>query len=70
MPDQIGVGVGIAAFDNSALSILDTPTYTKHWNIGPQQLVYNSELEGVTTAIEYTSFVAIFGDYFDIYSDN
>ncbi len=52
------------------MNIPDTPTYTKHWNIGPQQLVYNGELEGVTTAIEYASSVAVFRDYFDIYSDN
>jgi ribonuclease HI len=70
LPDQIGVGVGIAAFDNSALYIPETPTYTKHWNIGPQQLVYNGELDGVTTAIEYASSIAAFGDHFDIYSDN
>jgi hypothetical protein len=70
LPDQIGVGVGIAAFDNSALIVPETPIYTKHWNIGPQQLVYNRELDGVTTAIEYASSIAAFGDYFDIYSDN
>jgi hypothetical protein len=43
---------------------------TNYWNIGPQQLVYNGELDGVTTAIEYASSIAAFGDHFDIYPDN
>jgi ribonuclease HI len=65
LPDQIGIGVGIAAFDKT-----DIPLFTDRWNIGPQQLVYNGELEGVTAAIEYASTIATQGEHFDIYSDN
>jgi len=32
--------------------------------------VYNGELDGITSAIEYASNIASPGDYFDIYSDN
>ena len=39
-------------------------------NVGPQELVYNGELQGVTTAIEYASKIAKPGLHFHIYSDN
>ncbi|RAL60832.1 hypothetical protein DID88_010157 [Monilinia fructigena] len=39
-------------------------------NIGPNQLVYNGELCGVTKAIEYASSIACSGQKFKIYSDN
>ena len=32
--------------------------------------MYNGELDGITSAIEYASNIASPGDYFDIYSDN
>jgi hypothetical protein len=39
-------------------------------NIGDQELVYNGELQGVTTAIEYANKIAKPGLQFHIYSDN
>jgi len=39
-------------------------------NIGDQELVYNGELQGITTAIEYASQIAKPGLQFHIYSDN
>jgi ribonuclease HI len=70
LPNQTGIGVGIAVFDNSAINIPDTPVFINKWNIGSEQLVYNGELDGITSAIEHASTIASFGDHFDIYSDN
>ena len=39
-------------------------------NLGPAQLVYNRELEGITLATEYASLVAKPGQCYYIYSDN
>lgn len=39
-------------------------------NIGPGNLVYNGELEGVTLAVEYAARIAKPGLNFHIYADN
>jgi hypothetical protein len=44
--------------------------YQSSSNLGPDQLVYNGELEGVTLATEYAGSVARSGQQFHIYSDN
>ena len=45
-------------------------THQESTNIGPSQLVYNSELEGITKGIKYASSRAKLGQYFHIYSNN
>ncbi|RAL60377.1 hypothetical protein DID88_000153 [Monilinia fructigena] len=52
------------------ISPLPSPTHLVLGNIGPNQLVYNGELCGVTKAIEYASSIACSGQKFKIYSDN
>ena len=66
MPRQIGIGSGFVVFQNTPI----TPIFSDHWNIGDQQLVYNGELDGITTTVEYASKIASPGVYFNIYSDN
>ena len=66
IPGGLGVGVGLVAYRNQPR----TPEYTKCWNLGSRQIVYNGELEGITRAVEYASIVAQLGDQVDIYSDN
>ena len=39
-------------------------------NLGSSELVYNSELEAITRAIEYTSSIAKEGDLIIVYLDN
>jgi hypothetical protein len=56
------------------MAVFSPPSATVHHqkmiNIGPQELVYNGELQGVATAIEYASKIAKPGLHFHIYSDN
>ena len=66
MPRQTGIGSGFVVFQNTLI----TPIFSDHWNIGDQQLVYNRELNGITTAVEYASKIASPGVHFIIYSDN
>jgi ribonuclease HI len=66
LPEQTGIGAGFTVFENTPIN----PIYSKSWNIGDQQIVYNGELEGITRAIEYASNIASSGDHFNIYSDN
>ncbi|RAL63918.1 hypothetical protein DID88_003106 [Monilinia fructigena] len=61
----IGIGVGIVAIQSN-----NRIRYQERSNIGPNQLVYNGELCGVTKAIEYASSIACSGQKFKIYSDN
>lgn len=66
IPEQTGIGAGFIVFENTPTS----PIYSKDWNIGNQQIVYNGELDGITKASEYASSRARPGDQFNIYSDN
>ncbi|EDN93481.1 hypothetical protein SS1G_09348 [Sclerotinia sclerotiorum 1980 UF-70] len=63
--EGIGVGVGIVIIlPNGRIS------YQEIINIGVNQFVYNSELLGVTKAIEYANSITQRGNKFKIYSDN
>ena len=66
MPKEIGVGSSFVIYEN----IPEIPIFTDQWNLGDQQLVYNGELDAITTAVEYASKIATLGDHFNIYSDN
>lgn len=61
-----GIGIGMAVFSPPSATI----HHQKMINIGDQELVYNGELHGVTTAIEYANKIAKPGLQFHIYSDN
>jgi hypothetical protein len=62
------IGVGIISYE------LDQPKpiirNQKLRNLGQEQLVYNSELEGTTLAIEYISRIAEKHKHYTVYSDN
>lgn len=65
-PESTGIGVGLA--------ITSPPSEWIHReiqvNIGPDNLVYNGELEGTTRAIEQAAKIAKKGLHFHIFSDN
>ena len=65
-----GKGIGIGLVAKSFIKGPSTTTYETILNIGLGQLVYNSELEGATLAIEYANSIATRGQDFQIYSDN
>jgi hypothetical protein len=56
MEEGKGIGVGVIVYDHSDWD--KTKVYQENLNIGPSQLVYNGELEGVTRAIEHASKTA------------
>ena len=64
IPDKEGLGVGLAIYKNQKL------IYSKSWNIGPKQLVYNGELEGLVKATEVLSTLAYQGANMKVFSDN
>ena len=64
MPDKDGLGVGLAIYKNQEL------IYSKSWNLGPKQLVYNGELEGLVKATEVLSTIAYLGASIKVFSDN
>ena len=68
LPEATGIGIGLALFGNN--SPITRPLYTQSYNLGPEQLVYNGELEGVTQAAELASRIAKPGQVFRIYTDN
>jgi hypothetical protein len=55
------IGVGLVAFSNTA-----KPVFQDKANLGPCQLVYNGELEGITQAIKCVSHIAKPGQEFRI----
>ena len=59
-----GIGVGVAFYQGASLIAQEKA------NIGPNQLVYNGELEGITLGLEKA--VNIVDDYLEVrvYADN
>ena len=62
-------GFSFAVYKHNIPYIPVEPSYTEYWNIG-NSIVYNSELETVTTALEYASDIAKEGVYFNVFIDN
>lgn len=64
----IGIGVGVAAYSQTPSE--ETLLAQKSINIGPNQLVYNGELEGATLALEIGSRLAQPGQTIKVHVDN
>ena len=56
--------MGLAIYKNQEL------IYSRSWNLGPKQLVYNGELEGLVKATEVLSTIAYSGASIKVFSDN
>src|ERR1700710_1175653 len=64
------IGLSFAVYKHNTPYIPVEPIYTEYWNIGDNSIVYNSELEAVTRALEYTSDIAKEEIHFNIFSNN
>jgi len=65
-----GIGIGLAVFDHRVPYIPEVPVYSESRNIGPNSIVYNGELGGITRALEYATTMAEQGVKFKVCSDN
>jgi ribonuclease HI len=70
MPEGLGIGLGFAVYNHNIPHIPVQPTHTESWSIGDQAIVYNSEVEAVSQALEYASDIAKEGDHFNVFTDN
>jgi ribonuclease HI len=61
----IGIGVGLVVYNAAQQEI-----YSKKTNIGPHQLVYNGELEGIAQAFEHAATTAEKDQEINIFADN
>jgi len=68
--DKLGIGFRFTIFNNIDFYIPTIPTYSYKENIGSSAIVYNSELEGISKALEVTSKIAERGVKYIVYSDN
>lgn len=66
--ETTGIGVALAAYQHTAEGT--RLIHQKTANIGPEQLVYNGELEGATLAVEYIASIARQNLKASIYADN
>jgi ribonuclease HI len=66
----LGIGLGLVAYRHNRLNTLCQPIYSKLENIGDESIVYNGELEAITKALEYASYIAKEGERFNIFTDN
>jgi hypothetical protein len=64
------VGLGLAVYSHETSYILVIAKYRESQNIGASTIVYNKELEGIISAIKYTSSIIKRGELFNIYIDN
>ena len=65
-----GVGLGLVVYSYKTSYILVIAIYRESRNIRPNTIVYNSELEGVTRVIKYTSSIVKRGECFNIFTNN
>jgi ribonuclease HI len=65
-----GIGVGLVSYELGQAQTKPIIRNQKLRNLGQEQLVYNSELEGTTLAIEYISRIAEKDKHYIVYSDN
>src|ERR1700709_1463092 len=63
-------GFSFAVYKHNIPYIPVEPSYIEYWNTGDNSIVYNSELEAVTKALEYASDIAKEGVHFNIFTDN
>src|SRR6201747_1321446 len=64
------IGLSFTVYKHNTSYIPVKPIYTEYWNMGDNSIVYNSELEAVTRALEHASDIAKEGVHFNIFSDN
>jgi hypothetical protein len=67
---ELEVGLGLAVYSHETPYIPVIAKYKESRNIGASAIVYNRELEGVTSAIKYASSIVKRGELFNIYIDN
>jgi hypothetical protein len=68
MEEGKGIRVGVVVYDHSDWD--KTKVHQENLNIGPSQLVYNKELEGITRAIEYANKTTKQNESIRIFLDN
>ena len=64
------IDLSFAVYKHNTPYIPVEPIYTEYWNLGNNSIVYNSELEAITKALEYTSDIAKEEVHFNIFTDN
>ena len=70
MPKGLRIGFGFTIYKHNTPIILVEPVYSKLQNIGNNLIVYNSKLEAITKALEYTCKITKERNYFNIFTDN
>ena len=69
-PKGLGIGLGFAIFNNTDFYTPTVPTYSYRENIGNSVIVYNSELEAITKALEVISSIVEENIRYIVYLDN
>jgi hypothetical protein len=64
------VGLGLIVYSHETSYILVIAKYRESRNIGASAIVYNRELEDITSTIKYTSNIVKRGKLFNIYINN
>jgi hypothetical protein len=67
---ELGVGLGLIVYSHETSYIPVIAKYRESRNIRANTIVYNRELEGIISAIKYTSNIVKRGKLFNIYIDN
>jgi hypothetical protein len=65
---KVGLGLIVYSYETPYISVI--AKYRESRNIGASTIVYNRELEGITSAIKYTSSIVKREKLFNIYINN
>ena len=64
------VRISLVIYKYTIPIILIIAFYSKSGNLGSSVIIYNSELEAVTSAIEYTISIIKRGEYYNVFNNN
>jgi hypothetical protein len=67
---ELEVGLGLIVYSHETPYIPVIAKYRESRNIGASTIVYNRELEGITSTIKYASSIVKRGELFNIYINN
>ena len=70
LSESENVRISLVVYKYTILTIPIVASYSESRNLGSSIIVYDGELEVVTSAIEYAASVAKRGEYYNVFSDN
>ena len=70
LSESKNVRISLVIYKHTTPTIPIIASYNESRNLGSSIIIYNSELEAVTSAIEYTASIIKRGEYYNVFNNN